>query len=279
MKHYINPTIDFVFKILFGSLENIDLLLDFLNRTLQPANPIETIQILNPYNEREFETDKLSIVDVRVVDEKGYNYQVEVQIGSPHFLHKRIMYMWSRQYQSQMTKGVKFAALRPVVSIWILTEDVMLDSLLYHHHIQAVDEYTGKLFTDQMSIHLLELDKWHEPDKLQTSDYWPFFFKDAKNWKQLPKKLDTPKMRQAMKVLKQISDKQAEYYRYQAREDYLRLQESLMDDLEQERVKSKQKSVRFEQERIKFEQERVESKQEKARLVAIIREAGIDPNK
>ncbi len=67
-----------------------------------------------------------------------------------------------------------------------------------------------------------------------------------------------------MKVLKQISDKQAQYYRYQAREDYLRLQESLLDDLEQVKIKSKQDRINFEQ--------------EKTRLLNIIRKAGIDPN-
>ena len=268
MKHFINPTIDFVFKILFGSLENIDLLIDFLNRTLQPASPIKTVKILNPYNDREFDEDKLSIVDVKVCDEKEFSYQVEVQIGSPTSLHKRIMYMWSRQYQSQMTKGVKFPALKPVVSIWILTDDIVADSPAYHHHIQARDEYSGKLFTDQMSIHLLELNKWYEPDELQTSDYWPFFFKSAKSWKKLPKKLNTPKMRQAMKVLKQISDKQSEYYRYQAREDYLRVQASLLDELEQ---------AQLERDELKIKGIKVE--QENARLAALLREAGIDPNK
>jgi predicted transposase/invertase (TIGR01784 family) len=63
--------IDFVFKILFGSVENIELLLDFLNKTLQPTEPLTSVEILNPYNEREYASDKLSIVDVRAKDKGG----------------------------------------------------------------------------------------------------------------------------------------------------------------------------------------------------------------
>ncbi len=37
----IRPTVDFVFKLLFGSLENTDLLIHLLNAVLKPESPIE----------------------------------------------------------------------------------------------------------------------------------------------------------------------------------------------------------------------------------------------
>jgi len=79
MKHRIDPKIDCVFKALLGSEENRNLLIHFLNAIL--ANelnaPIATVDILNPYNDREFLDDKLSIVDVKAKDEKDQIYQVE----------------------------------------------------------------------------------------------------------------------------------------------------------------------------------------------------------
>ncbi len=266
MKHYINPTIDFVFKILFGTIKNIELLLDFLNKTLQPTTPITSVEILNPYNEREFAADKLSVVDVRAKDAQGIIYHIEVQIGSPWHLPNRILYLWGRQYQGQLEKGTKFNALKPVISIWILTDDIV-DDALYHHHFQARDEYTGKLLTDQMSIHLLELNKWHEPDILQLEDHWPFFLKEGKSWKQLPNKLNMPKMRRAMKVLEQISDKTADFYRYQAREDFLREQATLVDELEKSQLREEALKVKVDI-----------AEQERARLVAMLRKAGIEPD-
>lgn len=53
----IRPTVDFVFKLLFGSLENADLLIHLLNAVLQAESPIQEVEILNPFNEKMFEDD------------------------------------------------------------------------------------------------------------------------------------------------------------------------------------------------------------------------------
>ncbi len=46
------------------------LLVHFLNAVLQPEpdRRVQEIEILNPFNEREFESDKLSVVDVKARD-------------------------------------------------------------------------------------------------------------------------------------------------------------------------------------------------------------------
>ena len=67
-----------------------------------------------------------------------------------------------------------------------------------------------------------------------------------------------------MKVLKQISDKQAEYYRYQAREDYLRLQESLTGDLEEAQLKCDKLEIQGRQDKTKIEQQNIEVKESTA---------------
>jgi predicted transposase/invertase (TIGR01784 family) len=249
MKHYIDPTIDCVFKAILGSPENSHLLHNFLNTILQPASPIIEVTILNPYNEREFITDKLSIVDIRVVDEANRHYQIEVQLSSPVYLHKRVIYSWSRLYQSQLKKGDNFDILQPLVSIWLLTENVITQSPAFHHHFELYDVANQTLLTDQCSIHLLELKKWRKPSTgtLQSQDYWPYFFKEGKHWKQLPKTLDSPEMHQAMKVLEQFSDKEQDYHLYQAREDYARDQRTREALLETER-KLKEKALRQVQE-------------------------------
>ena len=58
-----------------------------------------------------------------------------------------------------------------------------------------------------MQIHLLELDKWSlKCDDLNDEDKWLYFFKDGKNWTELPAILGTPEMRQSMSVLKSFSE-------------------------------------------------------------------------
>ena len=81
MKHRIDPKIDCVFKALLGSEENRNLLVHFLNAILTSdlTAPITEVEILNPYNDKEFLDDKLSVVDVKAKDSEGRLYQIEIQ--------------------------------------------------------------------------------------------------------------------------------------------------------------------------------------------------------
>ena len=71
MRHPIDPKVDCVFKALLGTERNQALLIHFLNAILGEAlpAPVTETAILNPYNEREFLDDKLSIVDVKARDD------------------------------------------------------------------------------------------------------------------------------------------------------------------------------------------------------------------
>ncbi|MDO9423202.1 MAG: PD-(D/E)XK nuclease family transposase [Methylobacter sp.] len=73
MQHAIDPKIDCVFKALLGSDENRNLLIHFLNTFLaqELSEPLVWVDILNPYNDKEFLSDKLSIVDVKFIAGRG----------------------------------------------------------------------------------------------------------------------------------------------------------------------------------------------------------------
>ena len=71
MKHCINPQVDCVFKAILGADDNKALLINFLNGIVTPQSPIVSVEILNPYNEKETISDKLSIVDVKARDYQG----------------------------------------------------------------------------------------------------------------------------------------------------------------------------------------------------------------
>jgi predicted transposase/invertase (TIGR01784 family) len=77
MKHSIDPKVDCVFKAILGSEENRNLLIHFINAILgnELVTPIIWVEILNPYNEKEFIGDKLSIVDVKARDKEQRLYQ------------------------------------------------------------------------------------------------------------------------------------------------------------------------------------------------------------
>ena len=267
MKHRISPTVDCVYKAILGAEENKHLLIDFLNGVLAPPFPISDVEILNPYNEREFYSDKLTIVDVKAKDEKGTTYQIEIQLAIFSYLPERMLYTWSDIYQSQIQSGEQFSELSPVISIWMLTENLFSESPAFHHHFQMVDQANEKRLSDHCSIHVLELEKWRYSEALNAEDYWLYFFKEAENWEELPEIINTPNMRQAMAVLKRFSEKEANYHLYQARQNALR-EEKTRQKLLKDALRDKENALRREE----------KEKSEKERLMEILKKAGIDPD-
>ena len=288
LKHPISPTVDCVFKSILGSEGNTNLLIDFLNGVLAPESPILDVEILNPYNEREFYSDKLTIVDVKAKDKNKTTYQIEIQLSVFPHLPERMLYTWSDIYRSQLQSGEEFAQLRPVISIWMLTPNLFPESPAFHHHFQLVDQENQKRFSEHCSIHLLELDKWQYSETLNREDQWLYFFKEAENWRELPEIINTPEMRQAMAVLKRFSEKEANYHLYQARQNAIREEKTRQKLLEEalrgkeEALRGKEEALRREEEALRREEEALRREEEaeakEKRLREILKKAGIDPD-
>ena len=121
MKHRIDPKIDCVFKALLGSVENRNLLVHFLNAILTSdlTAPITEVEILNPYNDKEFLDDKLSVVDVKAKDSAGRLYQIEIQLLTYRHLPERMVYTWCDIVSQQLQSGNDYSLLKPVYSIWL----------------------------------------------------------------------------------------------------------------------------------------------------------------
>lgn len=70
MIHGIDPKIDYAFKRLFAVEHQRGRLIDLLNAVLDPPPDarIADVTILDPFNLKTYEADKLSIVDVKAID-------------------------------------------------------------------------------------------------------------------------------------------------------------------------------------------------------------------
>jgi predicted transposase/invertase (TIGR01784 family) len=82
-----------VFKAIFGSEENKDVLIHLLNAILVGSHPrIQAVDILNPYNEREFEDARGSVVDIRATTDAGSQIQIEMQTSNHSDLRERMIW-------------------------------------------------------------------------------------------------------------------------------------------------------------------------------------------
>ncbi|WP_367113003.1 Rpn family recombination-promoting nuclease/putative transposase [uncultured Thiodictyon sp.] len=230
MRHAIDPKIDCVFKALLGSEENRNLLIHFLNAILGAdlVRPVTQVQILNPYNEREFLTDKLSIVDIKARDDQARRYQIEIQLLTHADLLPRILYTWNDLYNHQLESGQDYGTLKPAYAIWILGENLLVGDPYYTHRYRLRDE-RGQCLLNHGGIYLLEPSKFATEQVATEEQRWLKFFKEGEHLDadQLPRWMQTAEMRQAMNTLKAFSDKERAYDTYQARQDFLRQQRSI----------------------------------------------------
>ena len=116
----IDPKVDFAFKKLFGSRDHPDITIHFLNSVLGGDPLIKSVEILNPFNEKDFEDDKLSILDVKATDDQGRLLDIEMQTSLPGELANRLIYYAASQYVTQLREGARYVNLLPSIGISVL---------------------------------------------------------------------------------------------------------------------------------------------------------------
>ncbi|MCG8653180.1 MAG: Rpn family recombination-promoting nuclease/putative transposase [Pirellulales bacterium] len=227
----IRPTVDFAFKLLFGSEENKDLLIHLLNSVLEPEAPVEEVWIENPFNEKSFEDDKLSIVDVKARDSTGAWYIIEVQTTVPDELSNRLVYYTSKLYTDQMREGQSYGELSPAASICFLSGSLFPDVQAGHLRFELYDPTEKLSFSDQFHVHLIELPKFDVAEEdlggASVLDRWVYFMKASQRLEadQLRRLLPTAPFPKATGVLEMISrdPKLRQLYEDRAKEERDRL--------------------------------------------------------
>ncbi|NOQ65236.1 MAG: Rpn family recombination-promoting nuclease/putative transposase [Methyloprofundus sp.] len=268
MKHAIDPKVDCVFKALLGSPENSNLLVNFINAMLGEhlAHPVQQVEILNPYNEREFLNDKLSIVDIKAQDTEKQFFQIEIQLANFLSLPARILYNWADIYRQQLKSGENYAKLKPSYAIWLLNKN-LYDDKDYLHHFQIRDD-KGRSLIDHCHITLVELDKFHNQPIHNNQERWLQFFNQAESFDEnkLPEWMNTQEMQQAMNTLSRFSEQDREYFAYQARQEYIRQQNTIAYEREQEDIARQKEDVARQKEDVARQKEDV-ARQKKMELV------------
>jgi len=262
MKHHIDPKIDCVFKALLGAEENCNLLINFLNSILSKdlSVPIVWVDILNPYNDKEFINDKLSVVDVKAKDSQERIYQIEIQMSINRYLPERIIYNWTDIYSQQLQSGHDYHQLMPTYSIWLMAENVVKGDDSYLHQYKLSDG-NGNVLVEHGGIWILELKKFNDKAIESDKQIWLKFFKDgeALDEEKLPEWMNTKEMRQAMGTLKLFSEKEMNYHAYQARQNFFREQRTIQWEIEQVR-EEKQAALKVIEEALKIKEAALQEK-------------------
>ncbi|AIQ17756.1 MULTISPECIES: Rpn family recombination-promoting nuclease/putative transposase [Paenibacillus] len=229
----LDPRNDFLFKRIFGSEENRDVLIAFLNRTFAEAGkpPLSEIILLNPYTDKDSPRDKQSILDIRARTTEGEIINIEMQLFNKYDTEKRTLFYWSKQYSSQLQESQSYSQLKRCVTINILNY-TLLPNEMYHNVFHLREDRTGISLIEDIEIHFLELPKLDEQIvSLEQGGLanWLLFLKgaDQSKWEVLT--MNEPILKKAMNTLEFLSQNEEARRQYEDRQKYLHDEASMYE--------------------------------------------------
>jgi predicted transposase/invertase (TIGR01784 family) len=159
----LDPKNDFLFKKLFSSPGNEDLLIDLLNSILKPVEgqQIYQVTIANPIKEKDSVDDKLAIMDIVAKADDGRQLTIEIQVTDEHNMEKRALYYWATLFASQTHIGMPYEELKKTIGINILDYRLWEQTERYHTRFLPLEKSEGFLLTDTAEIHFIELRKMY----------------------------------------------------------------------------------------------------------------------
>lgn len=177
----VYPYSDFFVRYLLGDQENIDLLLSFINAVHESSGfeLIKSVIIKNPFNLKEHQYGKESILDIKAVDEKDVHYNIEIQVTGNELYANRSLYYWAKSYSSQLKQGEEYNLLNPVACINLINFTLIKDNNDIHSCFLLKEKNKNELIlSDHFAIHFLELPKFVKTKNFRSSlEHWLAFFK------------------------------------------------------------------------------------------------------
>ena len=200
----LNPRVDFVFKRLFGSEENKDLLISFINAVVSEEDQVTDVTLMNPYSSKNYQLGKIIVMDIRAVDTTGRQYNIEMQITDQLHYEKRALYYWSEIYSKQLSEGGKYSDLKKTIGIHVLNFN-MLDEPDFHNRYYVMNQKSKRRAFSDLELHTIELGKFNtDIGQIKTTlERWAAFLTKAYTFHEnsLPPTLQDPALKKAAHVL------------------------------------------------------------------------------
>lgn len=119
----------------------------------------------NPFNRQEFEDDKLSVPDIRAVDQPGAIYDIETQMSNCRGLMHRLVFYRCEIYADQMRTGDDYQQLKPVYAICLREGRLREDSARMHYAFRLIDHDNRRCLTGTLEVHTLEIGWFNLPER------------------------------------------------------------------------------------------------------------------
>jgi len=292
---FINPKTDFAFKKIFGSEQNPEILISFLNSLLYGGQPrITSLEIINPYLAPKIQGIKDTFLDIKAKLTDETTVIIEMQVLNLAGFEKRILYNAAKAYSIQLETGDDYTLLNPVIAL-TLTDFEMFENLP-----QVISNFVlkeKKVLTDypinDLELVFVELPKFtKELDELETlADKWIYFIKSARGLETIPETMaEVPEIRKAFEVANQANLTREELEALLQREMYihdqrnaikLALRQGIQLGREQEKQRTREAEQLAQRERQRATEAEQLAQQERQRAKLLeerLRSLGVDPD-
>ena len=213
----LNPRVDLAFKKIFGSEGNQDILISFINSVVSEDHKVISLELMNPYNSKNFKDDKGSILDIKAKGADGKYFDIEVQISDEGDYDKRALLYWAKLYSDQLRAGDNYSDLKTAIGIHILNFNCIPNNNKYNNKWVITEADSGQHYFEDFTIYTIELNKFTQQEnedfrqmlpRIQTSlDRWSAFLTKASSLDRnnLPKEMDDLCIKRALDVLTVVS--------------------------------------------------------------------------
>jgi predicted transposase/invertase (TIGR01784 family) len=222
---FADPKTDFIFKRIFGSEPHKHLLIQLLNALLEldEGERITDLSYLSSEQKVALPEMKLSVVDVKCVDERGTRYVVEMQLFNVQGFEERVIYNASKAFTMQLRTAEDYRHLEGVVGVTICDFPLWPQPpapggpgvpMLSRWRMQ--EQHTGVPGLPQIQYVFLELPKYAAgPHPAEVVDKWALFFREAENLEGIPPELDEEPFREAFEIARMAQLTEVEYEAYE----------------------------------------------------------------
>ena len=172
---------------------------------------------------KEHEENKYGGLDVLVQLKDGRQIDFEMQVEAFDFWEKRVIFYLSKMITDQIHEGDGYDKIQKCIHVSILDFNYIEGDNKWYRKVTFCDTTDGKVYTDLMEIHLLELRKLPPEDQNEEGIIrWMRFLK-AKNRKEFQKMAEQDEyIGEAYKELEKISADKEKRLEYETRLKYRR---------------------------------------------------------
>lgn len=251
---FLDMKTDYAFKKVFGSENSKDILLSFLNSTLELGKEIVDLTIEDPYNVPKLQGMKDTSVDVKATLDDKTKVIIEMQILNHDGLESRILYNTAKNYSNQLDRNNKYTLLNPVIALTIVNfkmfdfrkdKQEKEQDKKYKSSFKLFEKDIFTKYKDDIELIFIELPKFKKSlEECQTvEDKWIYFIKNARRLDVVPKDTNNT-IKEAYTIANRANLSKEELELQDKREDFLFIQKSSLEKAKREaREEGREKGV------------------------------------